>query len=405
MTDVRGVTADEIVPWVRQIGVGFHVEIASGYPEYVLGTFDLERTLGAFEGDRVVGTLRSFATMLTVPGPRVLRASALTNVSVAPTHRRRGALREMITHDLRASSDRGEPVSILIAAEYPIYGRFGYGPAVETASYAVDARAADFRRPAQGSLELSDGATLRRVGPALYDQFRVTQPGSIERPPHWWDRVTQQVVVPGAEPSKDRVVLYRSSDGELEGFTTYVPKPDWDGMRPQGMLQLQELLSITPAAHHALWSYLCGVDLLTGIEAPLRPTDEVLPLLLRDGRAVKLTARADFVWVRILDVPAALAGRTYAVPGRLVLEVQDPLGFAQGRFALEGGPDDAVCAPSTEPADVTLPVDALGSLYLGGVAARTLELAERLREHHAGAIARLDAMFLTPRAPWCTTWF
>jgi predicted acetyltransferase len=115
--------------------------------------------------------------------------------------------------------------------------------------------------------------------------------------------------------------------------------------------------------------------------------------------------RADFVWVRLLDVVAALVGRTYANEGRLVLEVVDPLGIAEGTYALEGGPEGAACAPSSEPADLTVPVDALGSLYLGGVAARTLELSGRLFERRSGAVTVADAMFRSPRAPWCTTWF
>lgn len=405
MSDVRRLAAAEIGPWVRQLGLGFHVEMADGYAEYLLDTFDLDRTIGAFDGERVVGTLRSFASQLTVPGPRTVAASALTNVSVAPTHRRRGLLGEMLVPDLRASADRGEPVSILIAAEYPIYGRFGYGPAIETASYRVDSRAATFRDAPEGSFEVADLATLRRVGPGLYDRFRLAQPGSIERPAHWWDRVTRQVAVPGAEPSKDRIVLHRSRDGDVDGFATYVARSEWDGMRPNGTLQLQELLGVTPAAHHALWSYLCGVDLLTSIEAPLRAVDEVLPLLLHDGRAVTLTMRSDFVWVRVLDVVAALAGRAYAIEGRLVLEVVDPLGIAHGTFVLEGGPQGAVCAPSTAPVDLTVPVDALGALYLGGVAARTLELSGRLLERRAGAVELADAMLRSARAPWCTTWF
>jgi len=131
----------------------------------------------------------------------------------------------------------------------------------------------------------------------------------------------------------------------------------------------------------------------------------VLPYLVTDARAVKFTSRNDFVWVRVLDACGALAGRAYGTEGRLVLDVVDTLGLTQGRVALEGGPDGASCAPTTKDPDLTVPVDVLGSLYLGGVAARTLALAGRLDEHRSGAVATADAMFRTSRAPWCSTWF
>jgi predicted acetyltransferase len=405
MSDVRSIQAPEIGPWVSQLGVGFHFEVGVGYADYYLTTVDLDRCLASYDGDRVVGTLRSFATQLTVPGPRQIRASALTNVTVAPTHRRQGRLTSMIEADLRASADREEAVSILIASEYPIYGRFGYGPAVEGARFTVLKHEATFRERTAGRVELSDLATLRREAPGIYDRFRVDQPGSIERPGQWWDRVLRQIVVPGDEPAKGQVALYRSASGELEGYVMYEAKQDWDGMRPQGTLNLQELVSVTPAAYGALWAFCSGIDLLATIDASLRPIDEVLPYLLEDARAVKLSARYDFEWVRVLDVCTALAGRTYATPGRLVVEVVDEIGIAGGRYALEGGPDGAQCVPTTEAAELTLPIDALGSIYLGGVAARTLQLGRRLDEHRVGAVSRADVMLRTTRAPWCNTWF
>src|SRR5580704_5417724 len=148
---VRTIEASEIDPWSRCMGVGFLYTVPDGFGEYFLGDADLERTWGAFDGDRVVGTLRSFATPFTAPGPAEVEVAALTNVTVAPTHRRRGLLTEMITAELRATADREEPLGILIASEYPIYGRFGYGAAIEAAIYAVDLASTRFRRPGEGS--------------------------------------------------------------------------------------------------------------------------------------------------------------------------------------------------------------------------------------------------------------
>src|SRR5579863_1389974 len=382
---VRTIEASEIDAWASCLGVGFLFTVADGFGEYLLGDVDLARTWGAFDGDRVVGTLRSFATPFTTPGPAEIDVAALTNVTVAPTHRRRGMLTQMITSDLRASAERGEPLGILIASEYPIYGRFGYGAAIEAASYSLDLATTRFRRPGAGSVELVDLATLRREGPGLYERFRAGQPGSIGRTDRWWDRVLHQVEVPGAKKPEGYQALYRSPAGAPEGYVRYRATQSTDHMRSTGELTVDELVASTPAAYERLWQYCSEVDLVVTLRAGDRTIDEPLGWLLADGRTLRQTGRYDFVWVRVLDVVAALSARRYAVDGRLVIKVTDPLGFATGRYALDGGPTGATCTRTDDSADLTMPVDALGSLYAGGVSTQLLRDIGRIDVHRAGA--------------------
>ena len=405
MTAVRTIEASEIDGWIRCMSTGFLSHPADGEGEYRLGEMDLSRSWGAFDGADVVGTLRSFATPLTVPGPASVPCAALTNVTVAPTHRRRGLLREMITNDLRASAERGEPVGILIASEYPIYGQFGYGPAVDAATYTVDTVGARFLHPGVGDVELVDLATLRREGPPVYERVRAVQPGAIGRTDSWWDRVLEQVEVPGHTPTKGYQALYRAPDGEVQGFVSYTATQEWNLMRPKGTLSVAELVAATPAAYHRLWRYCCEVDLITKVQAGNRPVDEPLVWFLHDGRSLCQTGRFDFVWVRLFDVAASLAARRYPTEGRLVLEVTDPLGIAGGRFALDGGPAGASCTSTDATADLTLGVDALGSVYLGGMSVLALAHARGVDEHSSGALVRADAMFRSATTPWCSTWF
>lgn len=402
---VRTIEASEIHDWTRCMGVGFFFPIADGYAEYYLGEVDLSRTWGAFDDGRVVGTLRSFATPFTAPGPAEVTVAALTNVTVAPTHRRRGLLTEMITAELRDSVARGEAVGILIASEYPIYGRFGYGPAIEGSSYEVDLASTRFRHPRDGTTELVDLGTLRREAPALYDRFRAGQPGSIGRGARWWDRTLHQVEVPGDKPAQGYQVLYRSSAGTAEGYVRYRATQSSEGMRSTSELTVDELVAVTPAAYEQLWRYCCDVDLVVTVRAGDRPVDEHLGWLLEDGRTVGQRSRYDFVWVRVLDVVGALSARRYGADGRLVIEVSDPLGFATGRFAVEGGAGGASCAPTGDDAELSLSVDALGSLYAGGFSPHVLRDVGRIEEHRAGALDRAAAMFRSSTAPWCSTWF
>src|SRR3954465_8770127 len=186
-TAVRAITDDELPRWGDAMWRGFHHEAVEGWADFARPDFDLSRATAAFDGDRVVGTLRSFTSTLTVPGGAVIPSAALTNVTVAPTHRRQGLLRRMLEPDLAAAKERGEPVGMLIAAEFPIYGRFGYGSAADHVLYEVDARTVQFVNEGPGSVELVDGASLRRDAQALYEQFRRVQPGAISRSDRWWD--------------------------------------------------------------------------------------------------------------------------------------------------------------------------------------------------------------------------
>ncbi len=188
--------------------------------------------------------------------------------------------------------------------------------------------------------------------------------------------------MPGAKPPKGYRALYRSPQGVPEGYVRYGANQGWDSMRQTGELTVEELVATTPAAYERLWRYCCEVDLVTTVRAGDRPVDEALPWLLEDGRTVRQTGRFDFLWVRVLDVVAALSARRYAVEGRLVVDVVDPLGFAGGRYALEGGPSGAVCARTEQAAELTMPVEALGSMYLGGVSARILPRHRLHRRRH-----------------------
>jgi predicted acetyltransferase len=402
---VRTIDASEIDEWTRCMGIGFLFTVAEGFGQYLLEEIDLHRTWGAFDGERVVGTLRSFATAFTVPGPTEVGVAALTNVTVSPTHRRRGVLTDMITAELRATAEREEPLGILIASEYPIYGRFGYGAAIEAASYSVDLAATRFRGPLTGSVELVDLVTLRQVAPGLYEHFRARQPGSIGRDARWWDRALHIVERPGTTKPEGYQALYRSPSGAPEGYVRYRAKQHADSMRQRGEVTVEELIATTPAAYERLWRYCCEIDLVTTLHAGDRSVDEPLGWFLEDARTLRQTGRHDFVWVRITDVATALSRRRYAVDGHLVIEVSDALGFASGRYALDGGTSGALCTRADDAADLSMPVDALGSLFAGGVSARVLHDVGRIDEHRAGAVEQAAVMFRASTPPWCATWF
>ncbi|MFI5985329.1 GNAT family N-acetyltransferase [Streptomyces sp. NPDC051555] len=409
--DVRTIAASELPAWLGAVATGFLTATPvteSDIAQRARYT-DLARTQGAFDADtgRCVGTFRSFAQQITVPGGAQLPASAVSNVTVSPTHRRRGLLSRMMRAELTAAKERGDVLSTLIAAEYPIYGRYGYGPATAVSEWEIDVprTGLDPRWAAPedgGRIDLVDAAEMRRVGPAVHERLRATTHGAIDRPERWWSLATGLEEI-SVRPYKPRFfAVYRSAAGEVEGAVTYRADDHWtDAKVPLNTVEVKDLIATTVAAQRALWHYLCSIDWVMKVRTGYRAPDDLVPLLLPDPRSARLVTDADYLWVRLLDVAAALGARTYAVPGSLVLEVTDPAGLAAGRFRLVAGTGAAACAPTAEPADLRLDVARLGSLYLGDGSAVRLAALGGIEELRPGALALADAVFRTARRPWC----
>ncbi|SFC26426.1 GNAT family N-acetyltransferase [Streptomyces aidingensis] len=394
--------------WYRGLHHGFTLPPAFTEEELALrrARIDLRRAWGAFDQDRCVATYRSFDQRLTVPGGRDVAANAITAVTVSATHRRRGLLTRMITSDLAEAKERGDTVATLVAAEYPIYGRYGFGPATSTTAWEVDRLRAGLDRrapvpdPAEGgSIEFLDGAEVRKLGPELYERFRPGCPGAIDRPALWWDRATGEVrMTPSwTEPFH---ALHRDADGIPQGMVTFRADTRWTNGMPDETATVASLFAVTPAAERALWHFLLSVDWVTRVKADHRAPDDLLPDLLPDPRAAAVTDQADFLWLRPLDIPAMLTARGYPAEGELVLRVDDPLGLTAGSYLLTASPQGADCVPTSRPADLTLGTGALATLYLGERSAGRLARLGRLTEERPGAAARADLLFHTPRRPW-----
>lgn len=414
--DVRPIAESEIPEWLRALNTGFlRVETATESDVAQSAEYsDPARMLGGFDTDtgRCAATLRSFSQQLTVPGGAFVPSSAVTNVSVLPTHRRRGLLTRMMAAELAAAKARGDVLSTLIAAEYPIYGRHGYGPATSVSEWEIDvARTGlDARRPAPGQdgapagrIELVDEAVVRKAGPELHERLRAATPGAVSRDARWW-RLTTGVEEWSHRPFKEKFnAVYRTAAGEVTGLVSYTSTDHWtDAKVPQNTLQVKQLLALTPDAERALWEFLCSIDWVLKVRTGRRAPDDLVARLLPDARAARVVTQADWLWVRLLDVVRALGARTYATAGVLVLEVEDRAGLADGRYRLDAGAGD--CVRTDEPADLRLGVGALGALYLGDESAvRLAALGEITVSDGArpGVLELADAVFRTPRRPWC----
>lgn len=359
---------------------------------------------------RWVGSLATEARTLTVPdgltGTRDIVTDALTAVSVAATHRRQGLLRRMLERSLAAAVDRGDAVSMLIAAEWPIYGRFGYAPAAYSAQYLLRPRRTQplLAPPRPGTMRTVDAAELHEAAEMLFDAARRQRPGQVDRAGSWWDRRLGQqgFLVTGSKPTW---IMHDGPDG-VDGMLGWRVTRDFNLNDNLGAAEVSDFVAASDDAYRDLWAYLCGIDVVDEITLGDRPVDEPIQWLLHDARALQQRTRSDSVWVRLLDVPAALTARGYGRAGRVVLDVVDATtgGYAAGRYALETDLDGATCHASHEPADLRLDQRSLAAVYLGGQRLHQLTL-RGVQELRPGALDLVDSMFTVARAPWTQTFF
>jgi len=347
----------------------------------------------------------SYPSRTVVPGGAVLPLAAVTRVGVRADRTRRGlatALMRAQLDDLRA---RGDVLALLWAIESGIYGRYGYGVATRARTVRVRASRAALRpqAPAGGTVRVLGRAEIVPVLSAVHDTLALRRPGGITRIPGWWEVYADRHVDDAL-----LAAVHTDRDGTDDGFAVAVARgdgpfgPDGGGYR----LHVEDLHAADTRAAAGLWRFLLGVDLIAHVVAAV-PVDDPLDLLLADPRDVVLTGLADETWLRLVDVPAALAARSFGAGATpLLLAVHDaqlPDNAGVYRIAGEGaervGPLGA-CEP-----ELSCGVAALAPAYLGDRSPSTLAATGWWTVHDPTAPARADALFTTTPAPWCGTHF
>lgn len=365
---------------------------------------EMDRGILATAADgRPVGTAGAYSFELTLPGAIPVPVGGVSMVGVLPSHRRRGVLTAMMRYQLAELRARGEFLSVLLASEASIYGRFGYGPATYTHQLTVPRHRGAFTRPRAGGEAGVDTGTievLRRaecgaVLEEVYDRYRRAQPGALSRPHRWWDLGAGQ---PPVSPAPRYIALHRDADGVPDGYAAYA-------IGESDTLTVDETIACEDSVFTALARFVLGHDLVGQVVFKHVPPGHPLRRQLADFRAAQVGGDTDWLWVRLLDVPGALTARGWFTDGELVLDVDDPFLGERRRHLLtvrDGKPD---CVPTDREPDLSLDVQDLGSVYLGGTAPSTLVRAGHIRAHRPDAVPLADALFRAERAPHCLHWF
>jgi predicted acetyltransferase len=398
MFDVRACAdQDEYGRAIGAIGQYFNPPPDAERLERFPQTLPHDRMHAAFEDGEIVGGAGAFPFELSVPGGS-LHCAGVTAVGVHPTHRRRGVLRAMMDAQLRDVHERGEPIAALWASEETIYGRFGYGIASWAGELRIPHEWDAFAEPLElaGTTRFVTPEEAFELFPPIYDAVRRERPGMTSRSDAWWK--DRQLRMPEDEASAPRRFVVLELEGEPQAYASYRTHFSFDGGSASSRLAVLEALGSTPHATAAIWRFLLDVDWMALVELEHAPPDHPLFLLLAAPRRARYRM-GDGLWVRLVDVPAALSGRAYGGDGGpLVLEVRDAVcEWNDGRWRLQGG----ACERTDEEPDLVLDVAALGSAYLGAVSFTQLRDALRVEELRDGAIARADALFAWRPLPWC----
>jgi predicted acetyltransferase len=353
--------------------------------------FEADRALVAIDADTIVGTTKALSRDLSVPGA-VVPAAHVTAVGVVATHRRRGILSELMARQLR---EVPEALAALWASESAIYGRYGYGPAAFGWSYEADLHRLGPHpvrvRPGELS-ELPAEDAPARLAPLL-EALQRHRPGVSGRSELRWRKHLQDKPDDRHGKTARRIVVHRDEAGTIDGYALWRGKMNWISTGPANEVSVEEVVAIDPAAYRALWHHLLTVDLAAKLDFGHGAVDEPVQQLVSNPHALNRRV-GESLWIRITDVPRALADRRYAAPVDVVLEVTDELIESNaGRFRLTGDTEKAVCEPTTDAADLTVPIAELGAVYLGARPLTEFAATGKVTEHTPGSLTGTTTAF------------
>jgi predicted acetyltransferase len=402
---LRYAREDEADAYLAAVVRGFHGDYVPDLFAELKSVAEYERFFGFTVEDRWIATCGAYSRVMTVPGGQ-LPVAAVTIVTVAPSFRRRGLLNQMMQHQLESVVAAGvEPVALLWASESLIYGRYGYGHAVPRLRISGATRAMSFLADVTTRVGFVDEVSRDQfisVAPKLHQRLLSDRPGALNRSEAVWRVLLHDPEAWRHGASALRFALHFALSGEVDGYGLFRVKEDEDS---GGEVQVVELDGADVEASAALWRFVLDLDLVRSFSMRSAPADEMLRYVVADPRAIR-TEVLDGTYARIVNLPAALEARHYSRDIDLILSVTDPLlAHNHGNFRLQTHSDGASVTPTRSPADVSVNIREVGTIYLGGTPLTSLQRAGLVQEHRPGSVWSLAAAFSWPRPPFCPDFF
>jgi predicted acetyltransferase len=402
--EFRTITEGEIEPFFRTLVNAFgDVHPDADELEADRAMVELDRTFAAIDDGAIVGCAGVFSQDMVVPGGMTAGTAGLTLVGVLPTHRRRGILRELMSRMLDQAADRGEPLASLFASQGSIYGRFGFATSANHLSLDIALDRVSWATAAPGGrVRLLSREEALPAMRDIHDRAVRLRPGGIVLPPERFDLVFRE---PTKDDKKPFYAMHEDDAGVPDAFVIYRTKHKWPRGLPSLELRVWNLVAATAEGAEALWRFLFDIDLVARVLADTRPVDEPLLRQLDEPRAAR-PELDDGLFLRPIDIVAALEARSYATDGRVRVGVTDDFMPAlDGTYELTVEAGRGSCRRVDAPADVSCTVHAIGATFLGGASWATLAQAGRAHEHTVGAVRALSTMWRTELAPWPMVYF
>ncbi len=410
--ELRPVTDENFVEWRKAVRHGFGMQV---HPDDIArlrnDRAEIDRLIAAVDtsSERIVATGGADSYSLTLPGGATVPMAGVAYMTTSVTHRRQGAFSGMMAQIHDDARERGDIISGLWASQSHLYGRFDYGLAINSCDWEIDPGFGAFSHSPLSADDESDAHVYfvdadeaAAILPGIYEQMHLQTAGSVDRNTGRWryELFDEERVRGGASPLFFAIC---EEAGEQTGYVAYRMRRLGD--TDMGTLEVSEQVSVTDTAHAAIWKFLMSFDLVGKITATNRPADDPLWWMLSDPRRL-IRKSHDSLWVRLLDIPAALEARTYNADGRLKIGlVSKTQPEVAGTYVLEIDDSQASVKKTTDKPDVIMTPADLATIYLGGIAPGPLVEAGRIDTISTGSLAKLHAMFSTDSAPWCAHYF
>lgn len=370
-------------------------------------TYPHDKLIAISDERGYIGTGAAIDLDLMLPGGTAIPMAGVGGVTVHPTATRRGLQRAMMTELHRRAADLEFPIVGLPTTEWPIYERYGYGPAIWIDTLTIDVPGAGWRddvRTADIRPRRISGSEARELGAAIFLAHACRTPGEVIPPLPYWDRFL-------ADPVYSRLdeMLNLTSRGSGlrecvaladEGLASYRVRPaTTPAATPNGTLEVTDFLAPSPDAAATLWQHLFSIDLVKQIRVVRARADEALRWWVADARHIRAD-RHDALWLRPLDVPRLLEARQWVGSGSLTLLIRDAEGYADGTYTIEIDNGCAECRSTRSTADLEMSVATLGAILLGGTSATSLAAGGRIRAADLRKAQLWDALAKPARTPF-----
>jgi len=381
----------------------FGWDVPQDFLDDLLGPIlELDRFVGARDpdaGNELVAQGCIYSKQLTFPGGSVHPVAGVSWVGVRAGWRRRGLLRDVMKAQLHGLHDaNAEPVAILTASEAALYGRYGYGQAINRCQLTASHGAAFRPGVRTETVREVRAQQAHAIVPPLYARIARTRPGNLARSDAVWAMRFSDHEVIRKDASKKRWAIHQ------DGFAAYRITPEWADRGPNFALHIDEICAGTSVAFASLWRFLLDLDLTREISYDGGWVDDPMSALLLDPRSVSRTEK-DHVWLRIVDLDRTVGLRTYSAPARVVVEITDTFcPWNAGTWTVELSETGGTVERTDAPAVVRLDIRDLAACFFGGTPLGRL-VAAGLVDGDPDSLLGLGAALATPVAPWCPEGF